>query len=440
MPSRFFYTLTKKGKNRMNKDLVAIFEYMEREKGVQRATIIHAIEESLTLAANKSLQGGNDVTVKIDPKTGIIEAHCEKEVVEEITIPTEEILLKDALELSSESQLGEFIQVPLDPKLLGRIAAQKARQIISQKLKSAERDVICEEYRHRINDLVSGTIKRFVRGSDIIVDLGKVEALLPAREYPKTERYRSGEKILALLYQVKDNSEESAEVILSRSQSEFVKQLFIQEVPEIQDGTVVIKNIVREAGYRTKIVVESQDSQVDPVGACIGMRGTRVKNIVRELNNEKIDIIPIAEDPVELLQNALAPIQIRKLGVSEDESVLSIVVDDDDLAVVIGKKGMNARLNGALIGKELEVQRLSEYNRAMILERTVLAESDDKSLDLPIKEIEGINSLLLQNIIESGYDTPRKILKVAPGELADIPGISLDMADLILDQIRKKRA
>jgi N utilization substance protein A len=424
----------------MNKDLVAIFEYMEREKGINREIIISAIEDSLCLAAKKSFQGGNDINVIIDPRSGMIEATCEKEVVDNVSFPTEEITLEDAQKLNPLYQMGDFIRVHLDPKELGRIAAQKAKQIISQKIKTAERDVICEEYRHRINDLVSGTVKRIIRGSDMIVDLGKVEALLPGREYPKIERHRVGDKVLALLYQVKDNTTENAEVILSRSQAEFVKQLFIQEVPEIQDGTVSIVNIVREAGYRTKLVVESIDQKIDPVGACIGMRGTRVKNIVRELNNEKIDIIPNAEDPIELLQNALSPIEIRKLGMTDDESVISIVVDDDDLAVVIGKKGMNARLNAQLIGKELEVQRLSEYNRAMALERHVLAESEDESLDSPLEEIEGISSLALQNIIEAGYDTLRKLLRLSTAELANIPGISEEMADSILEQIKNKRA
>ncbi len=325
------------------------------------------------------------------------------------------------------------------PKDFGRIAAQKARQIITQKLRGAERDVIYEEYRHRINELVSGTVKRFVRGANLIVDLGKVEAIMPMRYYPKTEKYHIGEKVLALLCEVNDTENGGAEVVLSRSHPEFVKQLMIQEVPEINDGTVIIDKIVREAGYRTKLTVRSTDPKVDPVGACVGMRGNRVKNVVRELHNEKIDIIPFAADPVELLQNALSPIEIRKISVSDEDKTISIVVEDDDFAAVIGKKGMNARLNSRLIGYELEVQRMSDYNRAMALQRNELASVDDPSLDEPLTGIEGVNKLIFEHLAAEGYNTPRRLLLSAPEQLAQVPGISLDMASKILEQIRKQR-
>jgi N utilization substance protein A len=423
----------------MNKDLIAVFEYLEREKGIKRDVVISAIEESLRAAAKKSITGASNVTVTISPKTGNIDVYCEKEIVDEVEVAAQEILLEDARQIDPECQLGQFIDVVATPRDFGRIAAQKARQIITQKLRGAERDVIYEEYRHRVNELISGTVKRFVRGSNVIVDLGKVEAIMPTKHYPKTEKYQVGDKVLALLFEVNDTENGGAEVLLSRSHPEFVRQLMTQEVPEINDGIVIIDKIVRDAGYRTKLTVRSTDLKVDPVGACVGMRGNRVKNVVRELHNEKIDIIPFSQDPIELLQNALSPIEIRKISVNEDENQISIVVEDDDFAAVIGKKGMNARLNSQLIGYELEVQRMGDYNKTMALRRAELAIAEDDTLDEPLKPIEGLNKLIFANLENSKFNTLRALLTATPEELATIPGINLEKADQILEQIRKQR-
>lgn len=421
----------------MNKDLVAIFEYMEREKGIKRDVVITAIETALRAAARKSIKEEANVAVQINPKSGDIEVFCEKEIVDHVDYPAKEISLAAAQELDPDCQVGQFIDVPVTPENFGRIAAQTARQIISQKLRGAERDVIYEEYRHRINEIISGVVKRFARGANLIVDLGKVEALLPARNYPKTEKYKVGDRIYALLHEVQDLENGGAEVILSRSHPEFVKQLFMQEVPELEDGTIVIEKIVRDAGYRTKLTVRSMDMKVDPVGACVGMRGNRVKNVIRELNNEKIDIIPFSHDPVDLLQNILSPIEIRKIGVNEEENVVAIVVDDSDYAAVIGKRGMNARLTGDLIGYELEVQRMSEYNKLLEIQRLQLAESDDPALDQPLV-IEGMNKLIVENLIQAGFDTTRKVLSANVDELVTVPGISLEMAYKILEEVSKR--
>lgn len=420
----------------MNKDLVAIFEYMEREKGIKREVLIGAIESALKAAARKSIKEDANVSVQINPKTGDIEVFCEKEIVEKVQTPSKEISLAAAQEYDPDCQVGQFIDVPVTADNFGRIAAQTARQIISQKIRGAERDVIYEEYRHRINEIVTGVVKRFSKGANLIVDLGKVEALLPARHYPKTEKYKIGDKIMALLLEVQDLENGGAEVILSRSHPEFAKQLFLQEVPELDDGTISIIQIVRDAGYRTKMAVKSNDSKVDPVGACVGMRGNRVKNVIRELNNEKIDIVPFSQDPVELLQNILSPIEIRKIGVNDEERVIAIVVDDDDFAAVIGKRGMNARLTGQLIGYELEVQRMSEYNKALEIQRLQMAESTDPKLDEPL-EIEGFNKLVIHNLIHAGYDTVRKVLAASVDQIASVPGITLDMAYRILEEISK---
>lgn len=422
----------------MNKDLIAIFEYLEREKGIKREIVISAIEDSLQAAARKNITGASNVSVTINPKTGGIDVFCEKEIVDEVEVDAQEISLEEAQKLDPDCEIGQFIDVIVTPKDFGRIAAQKARQIITQKLRTAERDVIYEEYRHRTNDLVSGTVKRFFRGANMIVDLGKVEALMPMENYPKTEKYQVGEKVLALLEGVRETDGGGAEVILSRSSPEFVRQLMMQEVPEVNEGIVTIDFIVREAGYRTKLTVASSDPKVDPVGACVGMRGTRVKNVVRELNNEKVDIIPHSDDFIELLQNALSPIEIRKISVSEDDDSVAIVVDDDDYAAVIGKRGMNARLNGRLIGRELEVQRMTDYRKTMSVQRIELADSEDASLDEPLTSIPGIPNLIFEQL-SSEYPTARQLLQASPEQLSEIPGIGIDMADKILEQLTTER-
>jgi N utilization substance protein A len=424
----------------MNKDLVAIFEYLEREKGIKREVIIAAVEESLRAAARKSVKGLINVSVSINPKTGNIDVIAQKEVVDKVTIPEEEISLEDAKVINPFCEIGQWIDLSVTPQDFGRIAAQTARQVIAQKLRSAERDVIYEEYRHRTNEIISGTVKRAIRGATLVVDLGKVEAILPDRYYPKTEKYNPGDRVQALLFEVRDTENGGAEVILTRSHPEFVAQLFSQEVPEINDGTITIEKIVRDAGYRTKVAVRSQDPKIDPVGACVGIRGNRVKNIIRELNNEKIDIIPYSDNVMTLLQNALNPIEIKKVFINDEQTSILIVVADDDYPAALGKRGMNARLNGELAGVELHVQKMSQYQAAKHLERQELAASDDPTLDEPLNRIEGVSNMITQSLVGAGFDTPRKVLNSTPEQIATIPEISVEMADKILEQIRKTRA
>jgi N utilization substance protein A len=423
----------------MNKDLIAIFEYLEREKGIKRETIIDAIEESLQVAARKSLKGVGLVSVVIDPKQGTIDVTAEKEVVDTIEYPEEEILLDEARELAPDCELGDFIQVPIPPVDLGRIAAQTARQVIAQKLRGAERDVIYEEYRHRLHEMVSGTVKRVVKGATLIVDLGKVEAILPERFYPKTEKYHVGDRIQALLWEVRDTENGGAEVVLSRSHPEMVEQLFKQEVPELMDETVGIKKIVREAGYRTKLAVYSNDPRVDPLGACVGVRGTRVKNIIRELNNEKIDIVIFTEDTVQLLYALLHPIEPKKLNYDQENGKISLIVEDDDYPIVIGKRGMNARLNAALIGAELDVKKMTEYQAELSFERQQIQLEESPELDDELNAIEGINQFVIDSLKEAGFDTPRKVLNISSKELSNETGISVEMADDLMDKLRKIR-
>jgi transcription termination/antitermination protein NusA len=420
----------------MNKDLVAVFEYLERERGIKREVVIDAIRESLEIAARKSIHGASNINVTIHPKTGVIDVLCDKEIVEKVHNPVQEVSLKEAHTIDPNAEVGAFITVSVTPKDFGRIAAQKARQIIQQKLKGAERDVIYEEYRHRVGQLISGTVKRVGRGNTIIVDLGKVEGIMPMRNFPITEKYQVGDRVLALLLEVRDTDMGGAEVVLSRSHPEFVKQLFVQEIPEVSDNTIEIEKIVREPGYRTKLIVKSSDPKVDPVGACIGMRGIRVKNIIRELNNEKIDIIPFSQNKLELLQNALHPIEIRHLNVNEEGTQVSVVVKDDDFAAAIGKKGLNVRLIGYLLEVQLEIKKEGDFKRIQELERANLATSEDPRLDEVFSQIEGISSLVVDLLVAEGYDTPRKLLMAGPEKLVSIPGISMDTVERILEQVR----
>lgn len=422
----------------MNKDLVAIFEYLEREKGIKREIITGAIEEALRAAARKSVTGLVNLSIKINPKTGVIDVITQKEVVGKVSMADEEISLIQALELYPDCEIGDWVDINVTPSDFGRIAAQTAKQVISQKLRVAERDVIYEEYRHRINEIISGSVKRIIRGATLIVDLGKVEGILPDRFYPRMEQYNVGDRVQALLYEVKDTDNGGAEVVLSRSHPAFVEQLFALEVPELKDGTVTIERIVRDAGYRTKLAVKSSDPKIDPVGACVGVRGSRVKNIIRELNNEKIDIIPYSDDPIKLLKSALSPVEPRRISVSEDGRTVFVVVEDEFYPTVLGKRGMNARLNGELIGLEIQVQKASDYQASSNLEREKMAQLDNPELDEELS-IEGMSPLIVQSLVAGGYDTLRKVLSATSKELATIPEISLEMADKILEQIRKTR-
>lgn len=440
-PSQILKNSALKGRvsrREMNKDLLAIFEYLEREKGIKREIIIKAIEDGIMMAARKGQQGMNNVTCTIDPKTADILSYAEKEIVEKVQYPAEEISLEDARLLDSDCQIGDWIDIEVPPEQFGRIAAGVARQLISQKLKGAERDVVYEEYRHRVGELISGTVRRVTKGHTLIVDLGKVEGILPGRFYPRTEKYHIGEKVLALLYDVQDTDGGGAEVILSRSHPEFVAALFAQEIPEVDDNIVVINKIVRDPGFRTKLAVSSTDPKIDPVGACVGVRGGRVKNIIRELNNEKIDVLPFSDDAFVLLKNAISPVEIKKADFNEEENTITLVINDDDYPSVLGKKGNNVRLTSELVGVKVAVHKSSEYQKELTFERRQLALSKDPELDKEITKMESVNQLVMDNIVAAHLNTPRKLLSMSPQELAKLADISLQMADDLLERVKNQ--
>ncbi|PCI76698.1 transcription termination factor NusA [Candidatus Aerophobetes bacterium] len=423
----------------MKKDLLAIFEYLEREKGIKREIIIDAIEEALVIAARKSITGAPTLSVSISSKTGSIEVLAEKEIVEEVTYQDEEITLEDAQELDPAAQLGQWLKVIIHPENFGRIAAQLAKQVIAQKIRTAERDVIYNEYRDRIHDLISGTVKRIVRRGTLIVDLGKVEAILPEKFYSREENYNVGDRVQCLLWEVQDTENGGAEVILTRGHAEFVEKLFDQEVPELNEGVVSIKKIVREPGYKTKMMVASTDPRVDPLGACVGVRGTRVKNVIRELNNEKIDIVIAVNDPVQLLESLLYPIQAKKLTYNSEDGIMNIVVEDEDYPIVIGKRGMNTRLNARLIDLEIVVKKNTEYQRELNFERQQMNLNTDDDLDVSIETIKDLNSLVKDSLTEHGLTTLRSLMNTSSEELAKKTDMSMEIIEDIKEKIRKLR-
>lgn len=423
----------------MNKELIAIFDYLEKEKGIPRKEVVASIEEAIVMSAKKSTQEIHDLHVNINSKTGELSASCEKEVVEKVNYPSEEISLEVALEIEPECHIGDFISIEIDPKELGRIAAKVAKQVITQKLRGAEKQVIYTEYKDKIGDLITGTIKKILKGGVLIVDLGKIDAILPGRNYPKGEKYNIDEQIIALLLEVQDTEEDGASIILSRSDPRFVELLFQQEIPEIHEGIITIEKIVREPGLRTKMAVSSNSKQLDPVGACVGMKGSRIKNVIRELNNEKIDIIPYDPNPLTLFDHAISPVHPIKTNHDEKNNSLHVVVSDADYPTVIGKFGNNARLLSEITGLEIKIQKQKEYYQEILFMRKELASRDDPELDEKISSIPGINPLVLDHIKASGLDTLRKILVTSTTDLAKLAEISLTMADDILETIRKTR-
>lgn len=339
----------------MNAEFIAMLEHLERERGIKRDVLIEAVETALVSAAKKAVEAGRELRCVIDRKTGNIKAFAKLVVVERVQNKHDEVSLSTARKIKPDVQLGEELEIEVTPKELGRIAAQTAKQAIMQKLRAAERDIILDEYRDRAGEIVNGVVRRFER-SDVIVDLGKAEAILPNRERVQTEDYAIGDRVRAYVVAV-ENGVRGPQIILSRSHPNFVRRLFETEVNEIADRTVEIKGIAREPGYRTKVAVWSANDKVDPVGACVGMKGSRVKNIVRELNNEKVDIIRWSPDLREFAQEALKPAKIKSVTVDDAGRRILIKVDEDQLSLAIGKRGQNVRLTDKLTGYKTVIER-----------------------------------------------------------------------------------
>ncbi len=338
----------------MNSEFIAMLDYLEREKGIKREILIEAISSALVAASKKAFSCSREVRIDINPKSGQIRAFAKPVVVETVSNPQEEISVAKARLVNKEANVGDEVEIEVTPRDFGRIAAQTARQAIAQRIRQIEKEMIYEEFKDRAGEIVSGTVRRFDR-SDVILDLGKFEGVMPSRERVQTEEYNVGDRIRAYVVAV-ENGQRGPEIILSRSHPNFIRRLFEIEVSEIADRTVELRSIAREAGFRTKVAVHSASDKVDPVGACVGMRGARVKNIVRELGNEKVDIIRWYEDPKEFAREALKPAKIRSIELDEAAHTLHIAVDKEDLALAIGKRGQNARLTARLTGWEIDIK------------------------------------------------------------------------------------
>src|SRR6185369_16693254 len=338
----------------MNAEFLAILDFWEREKGINRTVLLAAVEEALLSAAKKAVGPARELRCTIDPKTGDIKAFAKLVVSDKVISKHDQISIFDARRIKPDSQIGEELEIEVTPANFGRIASQNAKQALMQHIRRAEKQLIYTEFKDRAGDIVSGTVRRFDR-SDVTVDLGKFEAVLPNRERVPTEEYQIGETIRCYVRAV-ENTMHGPEIVLSRADPQFVIKLFQLEVSEINDGTIEIKGIAREPGFRTKLAVYTRDEKVDPVGACVGLRGQRVKNIVRELNNEKVDIIKWDANPKVYIGNALAPAKLKAFEIDEARKRVRIIASPDQLSLAIGKRGQNARLTSRLTGWQVDIE------------------------------------------------------------------------------------
>ncbi|HET9961151.1 MAG TPA: transcription termination factor NusA [Nitrospiraceae bacterium] len=345
----------------MNRELIAVIDEIGRQKGIDKTRVIGAIESALQTAAKKRFGQAENIQVEIDPKTGEISVVSKKVIVDTVTNPKAEISLKEAREYDEGAEIGDEIGSLIEMDELGRIAAQTAKQVIFQKVREAEWEAVQKEYSTRQGDLVNGIILGMER-RNFLVDLGKTEAILPIQEQIPRETYRRGDRVKALLLEVR-RTPKDVQVILSRSHPQFVAKLFELEVPEVGEKIVEIKSIVREPGDRTKIAVSSRDKAVDPVGACVGIKGSRVQAVVRELRGEKIDIITWTQDPRVFIAEALNPATIEKVGIDEEKKSALVVVADSQLSLAIGKNGQNVRLAARLTGWKIDIISATEYEK-----------------------------------------------------------------------------
>jgi transcription termination/antitermination protein NusA len=355
-------------------------EALAKEKGIEPDVVIQAMEEAVLTASRKYYKSTEDLRAKFNPENGQIELFAVKTIVDDVTNPATEISLTEAKDIygaDAEVEVGYQIEFPKRTDVLGRIAAQTAKQVIFQKVREAEREIIFAEYNTRVGEVMNGIVKRFEQG-DIIVEVGRVEAILPRKEQSRAESYTQGDRLRAVIKSV-GKSAKGPQIVLSRTDPALLIKLFEQEVPEIYDGTVMIRGAVREAGDRAKVAVYSRERDVDPVGACVGMKGTRVQAIIRELRGEKIDIVEWSDDPVSFVMNALSPAKVQRVTIINDqERVMEVVVEDKQLSLAIGKKGQNVRLAAKLTGWRIDIKSEEEKRKEVEAQLGAFAVSADE--------------------------------------------------------------
>lgn len=410
----------------MNADLKRLIDQVSREKGIDRQTLIHTLEEAIKSAIKKKYGGKLDLDVTFNEEFGELEAFLFKEVAVEVTDPEKQISLEEALQMDPEAQVGDELGVRMDTDTLGRIAAQSAKQVIIQKMKDAEREVVYEEFKGRKGDIVNGIVQRADK-SGVIVNLGQAEAVLPSKEQIPREIFRQGDRIRAFVLEVKKISK-GPQVILSRTHPHFLIKLFLFEVPEIGDGVVSIINAAREPGSRAKIAVISKNPDVDPVGACVGMKGSRVQNVVQELRGERIDIIPWNMDPAKFVVNALAPAIISKVIIDQSNRNMEVIVPDDQLSLAIGKRGQNVRLASKLTNWRIDVKSEGRYNRQK--------QAGYQSL----LRLSGLTEEMADHLYDAGFTSVAEFAEANLAELEELTHISPSTLEIMVAEAARLAA
>jgi N utilization substance protein A len=396
-------------------------EALSRDKGIDPGIVVSAVEDAIALATRKYYKTQENMRAELDKDSGEIRAYVYKTVVETpelIEDPVNQIGLDEARELAPEVEVGGEIRYYKPTDVLGRIAAQMAKQVIFQKVREAERDTVFNEYNHRANEVLNATVKR-IEPQDVIFDLGKAEARMPRREQSRLEQFAVGERVRVVLLRV-DRAAKGPQVIVSRAAPELVQNLFHSEVPEIYDGTVVIRAIAREAGERTKIAVMSRDKDVDPVGACVGMKGMRVQSIIRELRGEKIDIIEFSEEITTFAEKALQPAKVSRVTITDlGEKQLEVIVDDTQLSLAIGKKGQNVRLAAKLLAWKIDIK--SEEEKRQEVEQQMQGMGGGPTT--AIEQVGELGESIIQKLVAAGITTVEALADMTPEQLEEIPGI-----------------
>jgi len=404
-------------------DIKRVVEQVSRDKGIDREILIRALEEALISAARKKFGSNVDIEVQYNESTGEIEVFQFKDVAEVVTEPDIQISLEEGRKLDPECEIGDSLGTKMDATTFGRIAAQSAKQVIIQKMKDAERDAVYSSFIDRKGEIINGIVQRFDR-NDIIVNLGQTEAILPAREQIPKESYRRGDRIRAYIIDVLYDTR-GPQIVLSRTHPDFLIALFKTEVPEINEGIVSIIGAAREPGIRAKFAVTSNDSDIDPVGACVGMKGSRVQNVVQELKGEKIDIIPWHIDPAKFVCNALAPAEISRVIIDEENRSMEVIVPDEFLSIAIGKKGQNVRLASKLTKWHLDVISETRYSEAM-------QDGYDSLVSLP--EV-GIS--LADALYEKGFFSADELSRASIEDLIQIRDVTMEKAEQLIEAARQ---
>ncbi|RLC31283.1 MAG: transcription termination/antitermination protein NusA [Deltaproteobacteria bacterium] len=414
----------------MISDLSRMIDQVSREKGVEREVLISSLEEAVKAAARKKYGPEYDLEVNYNEELGEIEVFEFKEVVEEVTSEKVQVSLEEGRKMDPEVEVGDSLGIKMDTDEFGRIAAQSAKQVIMQRLKEAERDIVYDDFKNRQGEIINGIVQRFDRGS-IIVNLGRTEGELPAREQIPRESYKQGDRVRAYILEIKHFSR-GPQVILSRTHPNFVSSLFENEVPEISEGIVQIIQVARDPGGRSKIAVTSKDPDVDPVGACVGMKGSRVQAVVQELRGEKIDIVTWDPDAAKFICNALAPAEVVRVIVDEDNHAMEVVVPDDQLPLAIGKRGQNVRLASRLTGWRLDVSGETDYNKK-------LKEGYQSLLDLP-----GVGAKRATDLYDEGFRSVEDIAEASVEDLVSVHGLGRERAKKLIEDamqyLEKKQA